>query len=92
MITPWGIRVFVLWILYFSVLLLIEYFGYRVFEIREMTSEKPLCFGLIHGTPILKMYYLTAGILAVFLSRIFERAFQVIFFSSGKQNAEGPEL
>jgi hypothetical protein len=53
---------------YFSVLLVIEYFGYYIFGIREMTSEKPLCFGLIHGTLTLKIYYLLAGIAAIFLN------------------------
>jgi hypothetical protein len=87
-VTPWGVRLLVLWGAYFSVLLFIEYLGYHIFKIREMTSGKPLCFGLIHGTPILKMYYLTAGIIAIFLSNIFKQALQAISFSAKEQGSE----
>jgi hypothetical protein len=90
-VTPWGLRLLVFWIAYFSVLLFIEYLGYRVFGIHEMTSEKPLCFGLIHGTPLLKMYYLTAGIIAIFLGGIFKQALQAIFFSAKEQGAGNHE-
>jgi hypothetical protein len=90
-ITAWGVRLLVLWIAYFSVLLFIEYLGYHIFGIREMTSGKPLCFGLIHGTPILKMYYLTAGMIAIFLSSIFKQTLQAIFFPAKKQSSESLE-
>ena len=67
-ICPLWLRLPLIWMVYFSVLLVIEYFGYYIFGIREMTTEKPLCFGLIHGTLTLKIYYLLAGIAAIFLN------------------------
>jgi len=85
------VRIPVLWLSYFITLLAIEYLGYHIFKIREMTSEKPLCLGLIHGTPAMKVYYLTAGIIAVFLSNVFKKGAQKIFFSGRKYGAEKPE-
>ncbi len=60
-------RILITWIIYFATLIIVEYFGYYVFEIRQVTNESPLIFGLIHGTIILKFYYIFAGILAIFL-------------------------
>lgn len=60
-------RLIATWLIYFPSLLIIEYFGYYVFKIRQVTSEEPLIFGLIHGTIILKFYYIFAGILAIFI-------------------------
>jgi hypothetical protein len=85
------VRILVLWISYFITLLVIEYLGYHVFIIRETTSEKPLCFGLIHGTPIMKIYYLTAGIIAIILSSVFKKSLPIIFLSGQKQGPENPE-
>jgi hypothetical protein len=81
---PFWVRIPVLWISYFMTLLFIEYLGYHIFKIREMTTEKPLCFGLIHGTPILKLYYLSAGIIAISLARVFRAV--PLFLSGRRQN------
>ncbi|MEW6184600.1 MAG: hypothetical protein AB1585_02535 [Thermodesulfobacteriota bacterium] len=62
------------WLAYFSTLLGIEYTGYHILRIREVTSEPALCLGLIHGTPILKAYYLVAGLGAVFFNHFFKKA------------------
>jgi putative effector of murein hydrolase len=66
---PW-LGIMVTWIAYFASLLLVEHIGYNVLTIRQVTSEGPLIFGLIHGTIPLKIYYVGAGIFAVFLSNI----------------------
>jgi hypothetical protein len=55
----------ILWIGYFSFLLFFEYMGHYVLGIRLVTSEGPLVFGLIHGTPVLKWFYVTAGLFAI---------------------------
>jgi hypothetical protein len=68
-----GLRLVVFWVAYFTTLLVIEYSGYNIFKIRAMTSEPALCFGLIHGTPILKVYYLIAGLIAVFFYSLFQK-------------------
>ncbi|MGA3083991.1 MAG: hypothetical protein ABSE95_04290 [Thermodesulfobacteriota bacterium] len=86
------VRIVLLWLAYFSILLLVEYLGYYVIGIREMTSEKPLLFGLIHGTIVLKIYYLIAGIVAIFLSGILKKATQIIFFSEKEQIRETPHV
>ena len=64
---PWQ-RILGTWSVYFAGLLVVEYCGYYVFEIRQVTNERPLMFGLIHGTATLKFYYLVAGICAVGLN------------------------
>ncbi|MBA4417860.1 MAG: hypothetical protein C0392_08120 [Syntrophus sp. (in: bacteria)] len=58
------------WLVYFTGLLVIEYIGYYVLTIRQITPEGPLLFGLIHGPMVLKVYYIIAGISAVFLCNI----------------------
>ncbi len=60
------------WLIYFAGLLVIEYFGYYVFEIRQVTYESPLIFGLIHGTVILKIYYVFSGILTVLIYNLLQ--------------------
>lgn len=61
------------WLAYFASLLLVEHIGYNVLAIHQVTSEGPLFLGLIHGTVILKIYYVTAGMVAIFLSRVLEK-------------------
>lgn len=78
-----GLRLGIFWLAYFSTLLGVEFTGYYILRIREITTEPALCFGLIHGTPVLKIYYLVAGLGAVFLYHIFKkgvRLFQDILF------------
>ena len=57
----------------FSLLLVIEYTGYYILEIRQVTLEGPLIFGLIHGPPILKAYYIAAGVGTILLRRLLDR-------------------
>ncbi|AEB08364.1 hypothetical protein Desac_0478 [Desulfobacca acetoxidans DSM 11109] len=67
------------WLVYFPLLLLFEGIGYYILEIRLVTTESPLMFGLIHGTPTLKGFYLIACFLAVFLSYAFKAAIKMCF-------------
>ncbi len=48
------------WLFYFAVLLVVEYMGYYVLQIREAsaTAGDDLIWGLIHGTVVLHIYYL----------------------------------
>ena len=73
-VRPFWIRIVLIWLTYFSILLFIEYLGYYVFEIRQVTAERPLLFGLIHGTVTLKVYYIIAGICAVMVSSALKKA------------------
>ena len=82
------VRIPVLWICYFMTLLAIEYLGYYVLKIREVTTENPLFLGLIHGTWTLKVYYLTAGIIAIFLRHVFKKGSQIIFPSTETKTSE----
>ena len=63
-------KILATWFIYFMALLFIEFLGYHVFKIRQVTYETPLIFGLIHGTKILKYYYIFAGILAILLNNL----------------------
>jgi len=58
------------WIVYFPLLLSFEYIGHYVLNIRLVTNDGPLIFGLIHGSQTLKTFYLIAGILAIFLTNM----------------------
>lgn len=62
------------WLTYFVLLLLVEFIGYDVLGIRQITEEKPLIFGLIHGTSTLKIYYLVAGVGTLALSKLVKKA------------------
>jgi hypothetical protein len=72
-VRPVWTRVVLTWLTYFSLLLLIEYLGYYVLKIRQVTTEGPLLFGLIHGTVALKIYYIIAGVCAVAVSGFIKR-------------------
>lgn len=74
------------WLAYFSSLLLVEYLGYYVFEIRLVTTEGPLIFGIIHGTVTLKVYYLIAGVCAVASSTALKKALSSDNFSQSDKN------
>lgn len=76
---PW-LRLPVLWITYFAGLLAVEYFGYRIAGVRLITDEKPLVFGLIHGTLLLKLYYLFAGLAAVAFTRLIKIIFSSLWY------------
>jgi hypothetical protein len=69
---PW-LRIFFTWLAYFASLLLVEHIGYNVLAIHQVTSEGPLLLGLIHGTITLKIYYVTAAMMAIYLSHVLEK-------------------
>jgi len=48
------------WLIYFFLLILIEFFGYHFLKIRETSlhEKRPLLFGLIHGNLTLHLYYI----------------------------------
>jgi len=68
MIRERWLRFSAIWATYLIGLFAIEYIGYRVLDIRLITSEKPLIFGLIHGTIFLKVYYMLAGPAAILMT------------------------
>lgn len=53
------------WAVFLVGLLAVEYIGYHVVHLRLLTSEGPLVFGLIHGPPRLKAFYVVAAPLAL---------------------------
>ncbi len=61
------------WLIYFGMLLVIEYFGYYILGIREISvaNAKPLIFGLINGNLALRIYYLIFPFLIIPLYEIF---------------------
>ncbi len=54
-------RILTILSIYYFVLFSIEYLAYYILNIREnsLSNGKPLAFGLIHGTPILHIYYVS---------------------------------
>lgn len=64
------LAIFLTWTAYFSFLLVFEYIGYYVLGIRLVTPEGPLVFGVIHGTVALKIFYVSAGVFSVVMSRL----------------------
>lgn len=55
------VRVLIILSIYYIILFSIEYLAYYILHIREnsLSNGKPLAFGLIHGTPILHIYYVS---------------------------------
>jgi hypothetical protein len=55
------------WLIYFTLLLLIELVGYRILLIRETSirEKNALLFGLIHGSTALHLYYLFYPFLSI---------------------------
>ena len=53
------IRITITWLVYFILLLIFEYVGYYLLEIREdsLNEKNALIFGLIHGTLFMHIYY-----------------------------------
>lgn len=60
------------WLLYLLGLFVVEFIGYRLMGIHEQTNEGPFLFGLIHGSQVLKAYYVTAGVLVMALHTALE--------------------
>ena len=55
----------VVWVLFTCALFAAEYLGYTILRIRELHAGAPMAFGLIHGTPLLKIVYATAPAVAI---------------------------
>ncbi len=54
------------WCVYLPILFILEYIAYNWVEIHESSSGiKPLIFDIIHGTPILHLFYITSPLLYV---------------------------
>jgi hypothetical protein len=66
------LRLFLAWIVYFVLLLALEYTGYYSMRWHEVSipGAKPLIFGLIHGTWSLHLYYLIYPLLVIPLYEI----------------------
>lgn len=64
-LSPWWLAIPAIWAAYAATLLAGEYVGYALLGIREMHGERALIFGVIHGTPMLKLYYVVAGLLTI---------------------------
>ncbi len=61
------------WLGYFACLLMYEYIGHYILNVQLVTVERPLVFGLIHGTWTLKLFYIVAGLGAIAISKGFTR-------------------
>jgi len=66
-------RFFLAWVVYFVLLLALEYTGYYTMRWHEVSipGAKPLIFGLIHGNLALHLYYLIFPLLVIPLYEIF---------------------
>ena len=66
-------RLIYLWIVYFAAMLIVEFIGYDWLHISEIGNidNKPLIFGLIHGSFWLHLYYLSAPFLMILLYETF---------------------
>lgn len=64
-VSPRWLAIPVTWAAYLATLLTVEYVGYALLGIHELHGERPLIFGVIHGTPTLKLYYAVAGLLTI---------------------------
>ncbi|MDD5037384.1 MAG: hypothetical protein PHE55_21875, partial [Methylococcaceae bacterium] len=42
----------------------------QVLDIREMSGQPALIFGLVHGTPLLKFMYIAAAPMAILISNL----------------------
>lgn len=68
----------VVWIIYIILLFTVEYLAYQILDFREITNgATPLIFNIVHGTPIMHVFYTTAPIyfisLFVLLSSLFQK-------------------
>lgn len=64
---PFVQRISMIWILYLIILFIVEYIGYSLFGVHENSkiNSKPLLFGLIHGTPVLHLFYLISPFITI---------------------------
>ena len=66
-------RLALIWASYFVGLVLLEFIGYKLLGIREVSKgvlHPPLLFGLIHGTVAMKAFYLFVGVVTALLDQI----------------------
>jgi hypothetical protein len=82
------VRLSILWAIYFLVLLVIEFVGYYLLGIHEVGHPAcpALILGLIHGTPVLFGFYLTAP----FWSLAAQNSLLSLFH--GKSRVQGEDL
>jgi hypothetical protein len=64
-VSPRWLAIPATWAAYVATLLSAECVGYALLGIRELHGGRPLIFGVIHGTPALKLYYPVAGLLTI---------------------------
>lgn len=65
-------RIAVVWLFYVFGLLAVEYIGYDILDIHEVSKGvnfDPAIAGLIHGTPLMKFFYFSIGPVAVLVDR-----------------------
>lgn len=72
------LRVLSIWGIYLVILFSIEYLAYNILNIREnsISGGKPLAFGLIHGTRILHVYYITFPFIAFLFYQLMTLVFK----------------
>lgn len=64
------VRIALVWVSYIAGLIVMEYVGYDLLHIREISKgiyHEPALLGLIHGPTTMKLYYFLSGLLAVVL-------------------------
>ncbi|MCL4547334.1 MAG: hypothetical protein M1495_02065 [Bacteroidetes bacterium] len=73
------VRLFVSWLWFFAGLLAFEFVGYYVLNIRNISygGNPALIFGLIHGTKVLYVFYLSAALVSIAIFEIFHKIFFV---------------
>ncbi len=64
------------WVLYLTGLIIFEYIGYSLLQIREVGhTATPLLLNIIHGTTIMHVFYLIAPFLFILLFELFSALF-----------------
>lgn len=64
------------WIIYFPLLLIVEYISYYIFELRESGnhfSKEAMMLGVIHGTPILHTFYFLFPFIITSFYKLFKK-------------------
>jgi hypothetical protein len=76
-IAEFPLRMALVWLGYVAGLVALEYVGYDLLHIREMSKgiyHEPALLGLIHGPVTMKLYYFLSGLLAVLLDHQLRQA------------------
>lgn len=59
-------------VIYFSLLFIVEYIGYHLLGIKEIAHKPvPLIFNIIHGEPMMHLFYMTAPLYFIAFYRLF---------------------